>query len=139
MRVTIVYVPSGGARALGAASEALAGGLRARGHEVEVHGAERGELPRLAMSDYLIIGTAPLGLGGKIPPRVAELLAQARGLSGKRSMAFVLRRGPFGGRALGRLMKVMEAEGMSVNYGEEIKGAAQAAALVEGIPLERQR
>jgi hypothetical protein len=139
MRVTIVIIPAGKAAALEAAAKVMAAELGKQGHEVELLIGAKGETNRLAMSEYLVFGTEPVGLRGTLPPRVGEILAQATGLSGKRGMAFVLKRGPFRNKTLPRLMKAMEAQGMTVNYGEVVKNAAEAALAAREAPIERHR
>jgi hypothetical protein len=54
-------------------------------------------------------------------------------------MAFLRKRGLFGGRALARLMKAMEGEGMYVNYGEFVATIAEAEAAAKEAPIERTR
>jgi hypothetical protein len=112
--------------------------LSSRGFEAEVFAGERGDAPRLARYDYLILCTEALGVTGRLPPRLSTLLAQSTGARGLRSMALVYRRAPFGRRALPRLMKAMEAEGMNVNYAEFVRGPAAAARAAAEAPVERR-
>jgi hypothetical protein len=137
MHVAIVYVPVGKPEALEAAAKAMATALKAKGHEVELLSTAKGQTHRLVMSDYVIFGTEPLGFRGKLPARVGELLAQTGGLASKRSMAFVLKRGPFRNKTIFRLMRAMEAEGMNVNYGEVVSGPGEAAKAAAEAPIER--
>jgi hypothetical protein len=48
---------------------------------------------------------------------------------GKKSAAFLKKTGPFATRALTRLMRSMEKEGMFVNWSEIIRSVPQAEAL----------
>jgi hypothetical protein len=137
MRVSIIYLGTGNTAALEAAAKAMAKAIEGQGHEVELLGNAKGQLQRLTMSDYVIIGVEPVGIGGKLPPRVAEILAQAGNLEAKRSMAFVLKRGPFRNKTLPRLMKAMEAQGMNVNYAEVVSGPAEAALAGKEAPIAR--
>lgn len=136
MRVAVVYVPSGRAEALAGLSASLAAAFEAAGHRAEI--LDPGQaIARLAAFDYVAFGTEGRGFGGKIPAKVAETLAQARGLSGKRSLAFV-RKSAFGSaKALSRLMAAMEAEGMYVNDSALLGSAEEAAAAAKSAPVER--
>jgi hypothetical protein len=137
MRVAIVYVPSRESEQLSVLAKAMAKTLDGAGHAVELAEARPGEGPRLTGFDYVIIGSESSSLGGKLPARVKEFLAQAGSLSGKRSMAFV-RKSAFGSqRALARLMSAMEAEGMTVNCAELVSGAQEAAEAAISAPIER--
>jgi flavodoxin len=118
-------------------AEAMAGALESAGHRVELFDARGGAATRLASFEYIIVGSEPVGLGGKIPVSAAEFLAQAGTLAGKRSMAFVRRSGLGASRALSRLMSAMEAEGMLVNCAEVFAGAPDAAAAARAAPIER--
>ncbi|MEI6875027.1 MAG: hypothetical protein WCL50_07840 [Spirochaetota bacterium] len=137
MRVSIIYLTANKGAALDAVAKAMAKAIEGQGHEVELLGNAKGQLQRLTISDYVIIGVEPVGIRGKLPPRVAEILAQAGSLAAKRSMAFVLKRGPFRNKTLPRLMKAMEAQGMNVNYAEVVSGPAEAAIAAKEAPIER--
>ena len=137
MRVCIVAIAAGSKKGIETAARAMAREIEASGHAVELLTGERGEGPRLAMSDYVIMGTEPVGFSGKLPSRVADFLAQGTGLKGKRSMAFVLKRGPFRNKTLPRLMKAMEAEGMNVNFDEVVGSSEEAARAAKAAPIER--
>ncbi|MFZ4615171.1 MAG: hypothetical protein ACOYM2_03125 [Rectinemataceae bacterium] len=139
MRVCIVYISAGNARAIASLSKAMAKAFEARGHEVEAVEGARGASPRIGSADYLVLGVEGLGFLGKLPPRLAELLAQSGGMTGKRSMAFVRKRGFFAHKTLARLMKTMEAQGMNVNYGELLASTAEAVAAGRAAPVERPR
>ena len=137
MRVSIIYLTAGKGAALEAVAKAMAKAIEGQGHEVELLGNAKGQLQRLTNSDYVIIGVEPVGIRGKLPPRVAEILAQSGSLVAKRSMAFVLKRGPFRNKTLPRLMKAMEAQGMNVNYAEVVSGPAEATIAAKEAPIER--
>lgn len=139
MRVCLVYVSAGASRRLEGLAAAMAKILEGKGHEVDLVSGAKGESPRFALADYVIVATEAPGLGGKLPPRLRELLGQSPGASGKRSMALLLKRGPFRGKAIGRLMKTMEAEGMAVNDWAVVGGEREAAEAAAGAPVERSR
>jgi menaquinone-dependent protoporphyrinogen IX oxidase len=137
MRVALVYIPSKAPEALVAVAKAMARALEAAGHSVDLAEARPDETPRLTGYEYVIIGTESATLMGKIPDRVARFLAQAGMISGKRSMAFLRKGGLRPEKALSRLMKAMEAEGMVVNCAELIANEAAAAAVAREAPIER--
>ena len=138
MRVCLLHVPAAKPASLETVVTAMAQALRAKGHEVDLASATKGEIPRFAMADYLIIATEPLGFSGKLPPRLADILGQGTGMSGKRSMAIVLKRGPFRNKTIFRLMKAMEAEGMNVNDWAVVGGPKEAAAAAASAPIEKR-
>jgi hypothetical protein len=137
MRVSLVYIPAGDARAIASMAKAMARAFEAKGHEVEVLEGARGVSPRFSAADYLVLGVEGLGFRGKLPPRLAELLAQSGGMTGKRGMAFVRKRGFFSQKTLALLMKSMEAQGMNVNYGELLASTAEAEVAGRAAPVER--
>ena len=137
MRVAIVHIPVRDPEALSLLAKAMAATLGKAGHVVEVVDGRADDAPRLTGFDYVIVGTEPAGIRGKLPDRVASYLPQAGMLAGKRSMAFV-RKAAFGSdRALRRLMSAMEAEGMRVNCAEVVSGAQEAAEAAASAPIER--
>ncbi|HUX38111.1 MAG TPA: hypothetical protein VMV44_09455 [Rectinemataceae bacterium] len=137
MRICVLHVPAGSSGSLEAAAKAMARALQTKGHEVDLVSGAKGETPRFASADYLIVATEPLGFAGKLPPRLGEILGQSPGASGKRSMALVLKRGPFRNKTITRLMKAMEAEGMTVNDEAVVSNAREAAAAAADAPVER--
>ena len=139
MRICLLYLPASKSGALEKAATAMAQALRGKGHEVDLVSGAKGEIPRFAMADYILIATEPLGFSGKMPPRLAGILGQSTGTSGKRSMAIVIKRGPFRNKAIKRLMKAMEGEGMAVNDWAVVANAKDAAAAAAAAPIERKR
>jgi menaquinone-dependent protoporphyrinogen IX oxidase len=137
MRVAIVYVPSRDPAALAAMAKAMARAIESAGHRAEFFGSRDEEATRLTGFDYVIIGSEPIGLRGKLPDAVPSFLAQAGMLSGKRSMAFVRKSGLGASRCLSRLMSAMEAEGMLVNCSEIVSSEAEAAEAARSAPIER--
>jgi hypothetical protein len=137
MRVALVYVPAKGPEALVALAKSMARALEAKGHYVDISEARADESPRLTGYDYIVVGTEAASAFGKIPGRVATFLAQAGTVVGKRSMAFVRKGGLMPYKALARLMKAMEAEGMLVNCAELVSGEESAAEAAKGAPVER--
>ena len=138
MRVALVYIPARDPDALAVVAKAMARALEAAGHYVDFSQAKADEPPRLTGYDYIIVGTESMTLLGKIPPRVSQFLAQAGTVTGKRSMAFLRKTGLRPERALSRLMKAMEAEGMIVNCAEVVSNEANASVAAREAPVERK-
>ena len=137
MRIALVYIPAKDPDALAAVAKAMARALESAGHYVDLAQAKSDESPRLTGYDYVIVGTESNTLLGKIPLRVSQFLAQAGTVTGKRSMAFLRRTGLRPERALARLMKAMEAEGMIVNCAEVVSSEANASTAAREAPVER--
>jgi menaquinone-dependent protoporphyrinogen IX oxidase len=138
MRVALVYIPSKSPEAIVAIAKAMARSLEAAGHFVDISEARADESPRLTGYDYVVIGTESATLLGKIPDRVSRFLAQSGSIVGKRSMAFLRKSGLRPEKALNRLMKAMEAEGMIVNCAEVVSNEASAIEAARGAPVERR-
>jgi hypothetical protein len=138
MRVALIYVPAKAPDALAAVAKSMARAIEAGGHFVDLSQARPGESPSLTGYDYVIVGTESASAFGKIPPLVAETLSQAGMLAGKRSMAFLRKSGLRPEKALSRLMKAMEGEGMLVNYAEVVSKEADAVAAAREAPIEKR-
>ena len=137
MRVALVYIPAKSPEALVALAKAMARSLEAAGHFVDLAEARADESPRLTGYDYIVIGTESATAFGKIPIRVGQFLAQSGMVTGKRSMAFLRKSGLRPERALARLMRAMEADGMVVNCAEVLANEAQASEAAREAPVER--
>jgi menaquinone-dependent protoporphyrinogen IX oxidase len=137
MRIALVYIPAKAPEALALVSKAMARSLEAAGHFVDLSEARADESPRLTGYDYIVIGTESATAFGKIPARVAQFLAQSGMITGKRSMAFLRKTGLRPEKALARLMKAMEAEGMVVNCAEVVSNEANASDAAREAPVER--
>lgn len=137
MRVALVYIPAKDSEPLASLAKSMARAIEAQGHFVDLSQARPGEAPSLTGYDYVIVGTESSSAFGKIPDLVPAMLSQAGMLSGKRSMAFLRKSGLRPEKALSRLMKVMETEGMLVNYAEVLVKEADAAAAAKEAPILR--
>jgi menaquinone-dependent protoporphyrinogen IX oxidase len=138
MRVALVYFPSKGSDAILPIAKAMARSFEASGHFADVAEARADESPRLTGYDYVVIGAESAGAFGKIPESIPKYLAQAGMLTGKRSMAFFRKSGLRPEKALARLMKAMESEGMVVNCAEIVANEAEAARIASDAPVERR-
>jgi len=108
---------------------ALAKGIEAMGHTVEIVDAWTDDGMRLPGCQYIAIVTEPLSFfSAKIPEVIPKILS-SRGIDGKKSAAFIRKAGLRSGKALFRLMTAMEKEGMIVNWSEILLNAPHAQAM----------
>jgi hypothetical protein len=108
---------------------ALAKGMEAMGHTVEIVDAWTDDGMRLPGCQYIAIVTEPLSFfSAKIPEVISKILA-SRGIDGKKSAAFVRKAGLRSGKALLNLKKAMEKEGMIINWDEILLNAPHAEAM----------
>ena len=119
-------------------ARALARGIESQGHSADVFDGDRDSNAKLTGYQYIAIGSDPLSaFSGRLPERVPQFLSGAGLVSGKRAFAFVTRNTLGAGRALVRLMKSMEKEGMILKSSEVF--ATPQAAEETGRRLHIQR
>jgi len=130
MRIVVVSVPAQ-RKGIPDYVKALAKGMESMGHRVDVLDAWTEDGFRLPGYEYIAVCAEPAsGWGGKMPEALAKTLGGGSGLVGKKSAAFLRKRGPlFVNKALATLMKAMEKEGMTINWSEVILSAPHAEAL----------
>ena len=130
MRVVIVFFSEGKRDKLLEISRALASGIEAQGHTVDLVDGAHDVNSRLTVYEYIVVGTEIVSnFGWKIPDKVGQFLKSSGMIAGKRSFAFVLK-GRLGvTKGLQRLMKVMEGEGMFLKFSEILTSAAEAAEI----------
>ena len=129
MRIAVVSAP---ARRGGVPDyvTALAKGMEAMGHRVDVIDAWTEDGMRLPGYEYVVVAVESVSLiGGKMPEPLARVLAAGSSLVGKKSAAFLKKTGPFTGKALANLMRAMEKEGMLVNWSDIIFNPPHAESL----------
>jgi len=108
---------------------ALAKGMEAMGHTVEIVDAWKDDGMRLPGCQYIAIATEPLSFfSAKIPEIIPKILS-SRGIDGKKSAAFVKKSGLRSGKTLIKLMTAMEKEGLIVNWSEILLSPAHAEAM----------
>ena len=129
MRIAIVSAP---ARRGGIPDyvTALAKGMEAMGHRVDMIDAWTEDGMRLPGYEYVVVAAESVSLiGGKMPDPLARVLSAGSSLVGKKSAAFLKKTGPFTGKALANLMRAMEKEGMLVNWSDIIFNPPHAESL----------
>lgn len=129
MRIVVVSAPArrGG---IPAYVTALVRGMESMGHRVDVADAWTDDGMRLPGYEYLAVAAESVTLfSGNMPESLAKILSGAGSLVGKKAAAFLKKTSPFTGKALTKLMKAMEKEGMVVNWSDIILSAPHAEAL----------
>ena len=129
MRVGVVFFAEKERKRLLALARGLAIGLESQGHEVEVIDGIRDINSKLTAQQYIVVGTESLSMTGKIPARVAPFLSSAGLIQGKRSYAFVAKSFLGSNRALVKVMRAMEHEGMYLKNSGVLKSPEEAQAI----------
>lgn len=137
MRVAVVFFGAGKRERLAEIARGVAEGIEKQGHTVDIIDGERDANTSLTPYRYVAVGTVAASLfRGKIPPAVAQWLGRSGMVSGKKSFAF-LATAPLGApRALQRLMKVMEHEGLFIRYSEVLRSREEAALVGSRLKLD---
>jgi menaquinone-dependent protoporphyrinogen IX oxidase len=129
MRIVIISAPARRGGIPGYAA-ALARGMESMGHRVDVIDAWTDDGMRLPGYEYLVVAAESVTLfSGKMPESLPKILSGASSLMGKKAAAFLKKTSPFTGKALTKLMRAMEKEGMVVNWSDIILSADHAEAL----------
>lgn len=130
MRIAIVFIPDRNRDKLLNISKALASGMEQQGHRVDLIDGGRDVNTKLTIYEYICVGTEPISVfGGKLPEKVRTFLSSAGTVAGRRSFAFVIKRGLSTVRALSRLMKTMEGEGMFLKFSEILMSPEEATEI----------
>lgn len=110
--------------------KSLAKGMEAMGHRVDIMDAWTEDGVRLPGYEYIAVAAeAASFFSGKIPDALPKVLSAASSLSGKKSAAFLKKGGLFNNKALSTIMRVMEKEGMVVNWSDILFNAPHAEAM----------
>lgn len=105
----------------------LSEGIQAQGHDVDILDMQRDTGKIISYYDYIAVGTvATTFWGGKIPSKVGDFLKQCGTISGKRSFAYIGKRGVRVGKTLQSLMRMMESQGMYLTYSDVLSNRAYA-------------
>jgi menaquinone-dependent protoporphyrinogen IX oxidase len=137
MRVAVVYfAPRSRSRAIPMA-KALATGIEAQGHQVDLIDGLSDQNKKLIIYQYVAIGTEQTSLLGKIHEKIGYFLASQGSVQGKKGFAFVVKKQIGAPRALLRLMAAMEKEGMLVKNSEIFFSQAQAMETGKYLHIEK--
>jgi flavodoxin len=127
MRTAVVFFSTTSRDRILGLAKGLAKGIEGQGHQADIIDGDRDVNAKLTIYQYLAIGTEPAsGFGGKIPEKVSQFIGSSGMVSGKRSFAFVSKNTFGAGKALSRLMRSMEQEGMFIKNSAIIASAAEA-------------
>ena len=127
MRAAVVFFSSASRERILALAKSLSQGMGAQGHQVDLIDGDRDVNAKLTGYQYLAIGAEPQsGFGGKLPDKVTQFLGSAGLVSGKHSFAFVSKTTFGSTKALGRLMKNMEKEGMLIKNSSVLSSPQEA-------------
>jgi hypothetical protein len=128
MRVAIISAPARSA-APPEYVKSLAKGIESTGSTVQIFNAWGDDSHMIPAFDYIVIvaeATAPIR--GKMPGALEKFIGSGIGFEGKKGAAFLKKR-LANGRAMARLMELMEKQGMFVNWSDIIISPAHAEAL----------
>jgi hypothetical protein len=108
--------------------KALAETAQGNGNQVDIiDGNEDLTNTRLTAYDYIAVVIKPKSLfGGKLAPRVADFLATSGNIASKKGCALVLKSGFSSEKTCRKLMKVMEGEGVKLDYFDVVRDASHA-------------
>lgn len=138
MRAAVVFFAGSGRDRILSLARALARGMEAQGHQVDVVDGDRDVNAKITIHQYVAVGAEPVaGWGGKISDRVGQFLSSAGMVAGKRSFAFVPGKLVGAGRALTRLMKSMEKEGMYLKFSSVLGSAQEAEEVGKRLHLDK--
>jgi len=127
MRAAVVFFSSASRERILALAKSLSQGMGAQGHQVDLIDGDRDVNAKLTGYQYLAIGAEPQsGFGGKLPDKVTQFLGSAGLVSGKHSFAFVSKTTFGSTKALGKLMKNMEKEGMLIKNSSVLSSPQEA-------------
>jgi menaquinone-dependent protoporphyrinogen IX oxidase len=126
MRVALVFFSIEKRIKIQSIVRSLAKGIESQGHQVDVIDGNVDAGKKLTIYGYVGMVSECDGFFGKIPNKVSRFLKDAGNLIGKHSAAFVLKNILGSEKALVRLMKDMEKEGMYLMYSDIFKIAEEA-------------
>ena len=137
MRVAVVYFQNGN-NEVKKTAEALAQGIASENHIVDLINGETDRDKKLTGYEYIAIGAAPLSLfRGRISEQIGSYLKNAGMLSGKRSYAFIRKKGFGSARALRSLMADMEREGMMLKISDILFSVDEAVAAGKKLHIKK--
>jgi menaquinone-dependent protoporphyrinogen IX oxidase len=127
MKVCVLYCDIGSSTQCKELALGLSEGIQTLGHDVDTLDMQRDTGKIISYYDYIAVGTVASSLwGGKIPEMVDRFLKQCGTISGKRSFAFIGKKGIRQGKTLQTLMRVMESQGMYLTYSDVLSNRAYA-------------
>lgn len=137
MRTAVVFFSTSSRDKILSVAKALAKGIESQGHQVDIIDGDHDVNARLTMYQYVVVGCEPSsGFGGNIPEKTSQFLSSSGMVSGKRSFAFVTK-STFGSvKALSRLMKSMEKEGMFIKNSSILANPQEAEHIGKNLHIK---
>jgi menaquinone-dependent protoporphyrinogen IX oxidase len=127
MRTAVVFFATNARDRILNIARSLARGIESQGHQVDIIDGNHDVNAKLTMYQYIAVGTEPLSnFSGKVPEKVGHYLSSSGMVAGKRCFAFVTKNVFGAAKALGRLMKGMEKEGMFLKYSTILNSPQEA-------------
>lgn len=137
MRVGVVFFGVGKRETVAEAARGIVSGLERQGHQVDLIDGDKNRDTKLTVYQYIAIGTSSTSpIGGKIDPEIAQYLSAAGMVAGKRCFAFVTRTTLGSQKALARLMKALEHEGMFIRFSEVLRSRSEAELVGSRLKVE---
>ena len=127
MRAAVVFFTTNSRDKILNIAKSLARGIESQGHQVDIIDGDHDVNAKLTMYQYIAVGSESLSnFSGKIPDKVGQFLASSGMVAGKRSYAFITKNVFGATKALTRLMKNMEKEGMFLKYSSILNSPQEA-------------
>ncbi|UCF98605.1 MAG: hypothetical protein JSV89_03485 [Spirochaetaceae bacterium] len=127
MRAAVVFFATNSRDRILNITRSLARGIESQGHQVDIIDGNHDVNAKLTMYQYIALGSEPLSnFSGKIPEKVGHFLSSSGMVAGKRCYAFVTKNMFGATKALARLMKNMEKEGMFLKYSSILNSPTEA-------------
>ena len=137
MRTAVVFFSGDNREKIMNLSRALARGIEAQGHQADLVDGDHDINTKLTIYQYIAIGTESVSaFGGKIPEKVSSFLSSAGMVAGKRSFAYVAKSFMGSHRALARLMKSMEKEGMFLKFSDVFSSGREAEEVGKRLKIQ---
>jgi hypothetical protein len=135
MRMAIVYFTKNDNKKLLDITKTIAKKLESFGNQVDIINGFKEVGKKLIVHKYIIYGTEPTSLFGKIPTGINAFTSSAGSISGKNAFAFVVKSKLGSNRALLRLMREMEKGGLIIEASEVIKNPKQAEEIINRVKI----
>ena len=137
MRTAVIFFGGNNRDKVRDFSRALARGIETQGHQVDIIDGDHDINTKLTIYQYISIGTESIStIGGKIPDKISTFLSSAGMISGKRCFAFVSKTSFGSNKALSRLMKSMESEGMYLKFSDIFTTDREAAEVGRRLKIQ---
>lgn len=133
MRVLILYGGEGGR--IGAMTKVISSTIRSRGHEVDEARVESSRrIISLFIYELVYVGSQVVGMwGGKFSSTLASYLRDCSGLEGKKAVVFVTTKLFGTGKAIKKIMNLLEEKGAIVVDFASLRKPSEAEDLAKKI------